>query len=56
MDYGKAGSVKSGKKAPRHVEHNAPGTQKNPFGQRATKAELLDRMKAAAEAKKKPQD
>ncbi|WP_169310918.1 hypothetical protein [Cereibacter changlensis] len=58
MDYGKAGSVKTGKAAPRHSEHNAKGSEKNPYGDRATKAELLARMKAAAEAKKakKPQD
>ena len=53
MDYGKAGTVKTGKASPRHTEHNAKGTDKNPFGDRATKAELLARMKAAAAAKKK---
>lgn len=53
MDYSKSGSAQKGKNAPRHVEHNAKGTQKNPFGGRASKAELLARMKAAAEAKKK---
>jgi len=42
-----------GKKAPKHKEHNARGTEKNPFGARESKAELLARMKAAAEAKKK---
>lgn len=53
MDYGKSDAPKSGKNAPRHSEHNAKGTQKNPFGQTVDKAELLARMKAAAEAKKK---
>lgn len=48
--------MKSSKKGPKHQEHNAPGTEKNPFGQRPTKAELLERMKAAAETRKKPQD
>jgi hypothetical protein len=52
MDYAKSGTPKPGKNAPRHKEHNAKGTEKNPFGDRATKAELLARMKAAAEAKK----
>jgi hypothetical protein len=54
MDYSKSGSAKAGKNQPRHKEHNAPGSAKNPFGTRPTKAELLARMKAAAEAKKKP--
>ena len=53
MDYGKSGAPLKGKKAPRHTEHNAKGTDKNPFGQPAPKAELLARMKTAAEAKKK---
>lgn len=52
MDYGKSGAVKSGKNTPRHKEHNAPGSTKNPFGNRPDKAELLARMKAASEAKK----
>ena len=52
MDYGKSGANLKGKKAPRHLEHNAKGTDQNPFGDRFTKAELLARMKAAAEAKK----
>ncbi|HSF62881.1 MAG TPA: hypothetical protein VLA78_00725 [Paracoccaceae bacterium] len=56
MDYNKAGSMKSSKKGPKHQEHNAPGTEKNPFGQRPTKAELLERMKAAAEAQKQKTD
>lgn len=41
-----------GKNAPKHNEHNAPGSAKKPFGQRPSKEELLARMKAAAEAKK----
>ncbi len=53
MDYGKSGVAPKGKNAPRHTEHNAKGTEQNPFGARFTKAELLARMKAAAEAKKK---
>jgi len=52
MDYKAAGAPKMAKKAPRHVEHNARGTKKNPYGKTETKAELLARMKAAAEARK----
>jgi hypothetical protein len=52
MDYGKSGATLKGKNAPRHREHNAKGSDQNPFGTRFTKAELLARMKAAAEAKK----
>lgn len=52
MDYGKSGAPKKGKNSPRHSEHNAKGSEKNPFGDRTAKAELLARMKAAAEAKK----
>ncbi|MEO9863160.1 MAG: hypothetical protein ABJO29_01645 [Yoonia sp.] len=52
MDYKAAGAPKKGKNQPRHSEHNAHGSGKKPFGARETKAELLARMKAAAEAKK----
>lgn len=53
MDYGKSGTRTAPKGTPRHAEHNAPGTAKKPFGARPDKAELLARLKAAAEAKKK---
>ena len=53
MDYSKSGASKQDKNKPRHSEHNAKGTDLNPFGQKASKAELLARMKAAAEKKKK---
>jgi len=53
MDYGKSGAPKMGKNKPRHKEHNAKGTSKNPFGQRTPKSELLERMKAAASKDKK---
>lgn len=56
MDYAKSGAIKASKNRPPHAEHNAKGTQKNPFGQHPPKAELLARMKAAAEAKKKKAD
>lgn len=52
MDYGKSGAAIKAKNAPRHAEHNAKGSDKNPFGGRESKAELLARMKAIAEAKK----
>ncbi len=54
MDYGKSGNPSTRKNAPRHVEHNAKGTDQNPYGQHAPKADLVARMKAAAEAKKGP--
>lgn len=53
MDYSKSGGRKAGSAAPKHSEHNAKGTSKNPFGAKPSKADLLARMKAAAEAKKK---
>ena len=52
MDYAKSGAPRRRKGTPRHAEHNAPGTDANPFGKRPEKAELLARMKAAAEARK----
>ncbi|MCB2109706.1 MAG: hypothetical protein H6895_11745 [Defluviimonas sp.] len=49
MDYGKSGAATARKKAPRHIEHNAKGSGKNPFGEKSKpKAELLKRLKAAA--------
>ena len=52
MDYGTSGGPKTGKKNPRHTEHNAKGSKENPFGQRSSKADLLARMKATAEKNK----
>jgi hypothetical protein len=54
MDYGKSGATRQGKNGPKHVEHNAKGTAKNPFGAREAKAELVARMKAAAQTKTTP--
>ena len=51
MDYGKSGAAKTGKHAPRHVEHNAKGSAKNPFGRPEPKTGLLKRMKEAAAKK-----
>ncbi|MBU2992573.1 hypothetical protein Q4555_08310 [Octadecabacter sp. 1_MG-2023] len=53
MDYKAAGAPKPAKGQPRHSEHNAYGTKKTPFGQRPSKAELLERMKENAEKNKK---
>ena len=47
-DYGKQKSAKPARNNPRHREHNEPGGPANPFGARPNKAELLERMKAAA--------
>lgn len=52
MDYKSSGAVRISKESPPHKEHNAKGSAKNPYGARESKAELLARMKAAAEKKK----
>jgi len=52
MDYGKSGSAKPSKQAPKHAEHNQKGSKQNPFGGKDDKAALIARLKAAAEAKK----
>lgn len=49
MDYKAQGTPKKGGKIPRHKEHNAPGTDKNPFGKRPSKEELIARLKARTE-------
>ncbi|HEY0275543.1 MAG TPA: hypothetical protein VGC31_05685 [Paenirhodobacter sp.] len=56
MDYSKSGGAKVAKSSPRHAEHNQKGSDTNPFGDGDPKgkAALLERMKAAAEARKKP--
>jgi hypothetical protein len=51
MDYSKSGGAKASQNAPRHSEHNAKGTAKNPFGAAPDKASLVAKLKAAAEAK-----
>lgn len=53
MDYSRMGGVKPGRNKPRHSEHNAKGTAKNPYDKKSDKAELLERMKAAAAKGKK---
>lgn len=52
MDYGKTGAARKGKNAPRHAEHNAKGSRKNPYDKAEDKTALLQRMKAAAASKK----
>jgi len=52
MDYKASGAPKKGNNTPRHAEHNARGTEKNPYAKQDPKAALLARMKAAAEARK----
>ncbi|WP_435259313.1 hypothetical protein ACSBLW_05955 [Thioclava sp. FR2] len=51
MDYGKSGNPKAMKGTPKHREHNQKGSKKNPFGAAPAKQDLLERMKAAAEAR-----
>jgi hypothetical protein len=48
MDYKASGAPKGPKGQPRHQEHNAFGG-KNPSNKRATKEELLAKMKANTE-------
>lgn len=52
MNSKSSGAPKKGNRTPRHAEHNARGTEKNPFARQGTKADLLARMKAAAKARK----
>jgi len=52
MDYSKSGGARPDKNNPRHAEHNAKGSDKNPYGKGAAKEDLIARMKAAAEARK----
>ncbi len=51
MDYSKSGNPKTARNEPRHQAGKPKGDAPTPGG-RATKEELLARMKAAAEAKK----
>lgn len=54
MDYGKSGAPKGGGKQPKHkVGNKGLGAEKSPTGGRASKEELLARMKAAAADKDK---
>ncbi|MGR3622649.1 hypothetical protein [Pseudophaeobacter sp.] len=51
MDYSKQSGPRMGSNAPRHAEHNAKGTKKNPYDSKTDKSALLERMKAAAKKK-----
>lgn len=53
MDYKKSGAPKLGKNQPRYSEHTQKGAGKSPSGQTPSKAQLLARLKAAAEKSKK---
>ncbi|MGR3760544.1 hypothetical protein ACUXV3_10500 [Roseobacteraceae bacterium NS-SX3] len=53
MDYSKTSGPRMGSNKPRHSEHNAKGSKKNPFGKKDDKSALLERLKAAAEKAKK---
>jgi hypothetical protein len=53
MDYTKSGNPISAGKQPKHkVGKKGLGAEKSPTGGRATKEEILAKMKAVAEAKK----
>jgi hypothetical protein len=52
MDYGKSGNPKTDRNTPRFSAVPRQGAPKSPEDQAKAKAELLARMKAAAEARK----
>lgn len=56
MDYKKSGAPRPDKNTPAHREHNSKGTRKNPYDAQASKADLVARLKAAAEARKAQAD
>jgi len=51
MDYSKQGGSRMGRNKPRHSEHNAKGSAKNPYDKTTDKSALLERMKKAAQQK-----
>lgn len=51
VDYGKSGTPKIGKNSPRHYDHKGKA-ERAAEAQRNAKAEVLAKLKAAAEAKK----
>ena len=51
MDYSKQGQEHSRRGFPRHSEHNAKGTKKNPYNGQSDKVALLERMKRAVQNK-----
>jgi hypothetical protein len=52
MDYGKSGNPQAAKNVPKHRVGKGLGAEKSPTGGKASKDELVARMKALAEAKK----
>ncbi len=52
MDYGKSGNATAAKNVPKHRVGKGLGAEKSATGGKASKDELVARMKAAAEAKK----
>ncbi len=52
MDYSKSGNAKADKNTPKRKVGKGLGAEKSATGGKASKEELLARMKAAAEAKK----
>jgi len=56
MDYSKSGNAKADKNTPRNTTVSTRGAPKPAGGMRENKAEILARMKAAAEAKKAASD
>ena len=52
MDYSKSGPAKGGKREPRNIEGQTKDGDKAATTARETRAALLARMKAAAEANK----
>ena len=56
MDYSKSGGQRGPKGAPKHREHNAWGSDREQQGGRASKEELVERLKAAARKTDTPGD
>ena len=52
MDYGKSGNAKPDKNIPKHKVGRGLGAEKSPTGGKASKDELVARLKAAAEKNK----
>lgn len=50
MDYSKSGNPKGARRAPRGPDHAQKGAPRSTTPPRETKAELLERLKAAAKA------
>ena len=53
-DYSKQKSGTASKGVPRHKEHNAAGTDKNPFGGKKPNPDLVAKLAQAAQKGKLP--